>query len=159
MTNFFKNPCKPGTAPLFNNCTNRVSLRFIPLQMKPELYFDINTEESGGSLFRIKAPDGRFSFLYSHSRYNAQTEETEVFKTTYPSFEAFWQELTKDRQWFYQHPLYVHPEQRAFVQEQLKTVNWKTQGDLKWQLSHQRQWTKVLSDPKDYYTPPSTQQI
>jgi hypothetical protein len=39
----------------------------------------------------------------------------------------------------------------------LKTVNWKTQGDLKWQLSHQRQWTKVLSNPTDYYTPPAQQ--
>lgn len=123
--------------------------------MKPELYFDINTEDSGGSLFRIQAPDGSLSFLYHHSTYNLDTDATDVFQTKYPSFEAFWQELTKDKQWYYQHPLYVHPEQRAFVQEQLKSVNWNTQGDKKWQHSHQRQWTKVLSDPKDYYTPPS----
>ena len=156
MTNFFKNPCKPGTAPLFDDGEIEVRLQLIPLQMKPELYFDINTEESGGSLFRIKAPDGSVSFLHQHSRYNAQTDETEVFQTTYPTFDAFWQELIEDKQWYYRHPLYVHPEQRAFVQEQLKTVNWKTQGDLKWQLSHQRQWTKVLHDPKDYYTPPQS---
>jgi hypothetical protein len=124
--------------------------------MKPELYFDINAEDSGGSLFRIKDPNGTFSFIYHHSTFDADTDATKVFQTEYPSFETFWQALTKDKQWFYQHPLYVHPEQRAFVQEQLKNVNWKIQGDTKWQLSHQRQWTKVLSDPTDYYNPPAS---
>lgn len=123
--------------------------------MKQELYFDINSETSSGSLFRIQEPDGRFSFIYHHSSYNAQTDAVRVFQTPYLSFEAFWLVLTNNRQWFYMHPLYVHPEQRNFIREQLKTANWKIQGDVKWQQSHQRQWTKVLSDPKDYYNPPS----
>jgi hypothetical protein len=121
--------------------------------MKPELYFDINSEKSGGSLFRVQEPDGSFAYLYHHSIYDDQTDDIKVFQTPYLSFEAFWQVLTKDKQWFYMHPLYVHPEQRAFVKEQLKTVNWKVQGDVKWQQSHQRQWTKVLSDPYHYYKP------
>ena len=122
--------------------------------MKPELYFDINSEQSGGSLYRVKQEDGSFTFVYHYSTYDAEADETQLFQTIYPSFEPFWQELTKDPQWFYMHPLYVHPEQRDFVQEQLRTVNWKSQGDVKWQQSHMRQWTKVLSDPKDYYNPP-----
>lgn len=130
---------------------------FFPLHqtMKPELYFDINSEKSGGSLFRIKDADGSCSFKYYHSLYEDHKDDIKVFQTSYTSFEAFWKELTEDRQWFYMHPLYVHPEQRTFIQEQLKTVNWSIQGDLKWQQSHQRQWKKVLSDPKGYYNPPS----
>ncbi len=61
--------------------------------------------------------------------------------------------LTKDPQWYYRHPLFVHPEQRAFVREQLKTVNWDVHRDKKWQESHQRQWKKVLNDPGRYYDP------
>jgi hypothetical protein len=124
--------------------------------MKPELYFDINSESIGGSLFRIQEPDGSFSFLYHHSIYDVRTDDINVFKTPYVSFKAFWQVLTKNTQWFYMHPLYVHPEQRAFVQEALSGVNWKVQGDVKWQQSHQRQWTKVLSSSKDYYNPPAS---
>lgn len=123
--------------------------------MKPELYFDINSETSSGSLFRIQEPDGRFSFIYHHSIYDARTDDTKVFETPYLSFEAFWQALIKNKLWFYMHPLYVHPEQRAFVQEQLKTVNWKVQAGIKWQHSHQRQWIKVLNDPSHYYKPPA----
>src|SRR6478672_1702521 len=123
--------------------------------MKPELYFDINSETSGGSLYRMDQPDGRKSFLYHHSTYDPDTDDTKIFQTTYDSFDTFWQELTKDKLWFYKHPLYVHPEQREFINEQLKKVNWKIQGDVKWQASHQRQWTKVLSAGTDYYSPPS----
>jgi hypothetical protein len=117
--------------------------------MKPELYFDISSEESGGSLYR--QPDQ--SFLWHHSTYNDDEDETKVFKTTYPSFEAFWKALTTDRQWYYQHPMFVHPEVRPFVGEQLKKADWSVQGDAKWQISHQKQWTKVLSDRPGYYNP------
>ena len=119
--------------------------------MQKELYFDISSEQSGGSLFRIPNPGGEPSFLYNHSTYNDKTDEVKVFETRYPSFTAFWQELTKNREWFYLHPLFVHPEQRAFVREQLKSVNWNIHPNKKWQESHQRQWTKVLSDPESYY--------
>jgi hypothetical protein len=121
--------------------------------MKPELYFDIGSSESGGSLYRIRHGDGNFSFNYQHSTYDESRDELKVFETTYPSFEAFWMELIKNKEWFYQHPLYVHPEQRSFVQQQLQGVNWNIQPNKKWQESHQRQWKKVLTDPKDYYNP------
>ena len=121
--------------------------------MKPELYFDISSENSGGSLFRIKEADGRLAFVYHHSNYDAPTDAIQVFQTPYENFEAFWANLISNKQWYYLHPLFVHPEQRAFVREQLLMVNWKTQGDVKWQQSHQRQWRKVLSDPGNYYNP------
>lgn len=115
--------------------------------MKPELYFDISTGEWGGSLYR--QPDG--SFLWHHSTYNDDRDETKVFRTPYASFDAFWKMITQDAAWYFQHPLFVHPEVRPFVREQLKGVNWSVQGDFKWQNSHQRQWTKVLSSGADYY--------
>jgi hypothetical protein len=116
-----------------------------------ELYFDINAEESGGSLYRIKDESGKISFLYNHSIYDANRDEIKIFETAYASFNAFWQMLIKDKQWFYWHPLYVHPEQRDFIKEQLKQVNWSVHPDKKWQESHQRQWKKVLEDKDDYY--------
>jgi hypothetical protein len=122
--------------------------------MNRELYFDISKEDKGGSLFRVPAEGGAPHFIYSHSTYDDRTDEVKVFETIYPDFAAFWKELTRDQQWFYQHPLFVHPEQRDFVREQLQTVNWNVHPNKKWQESHQRQWKKVLTDPRSYYTPP-----
>jgi len=62
--------------------------------------------------------------------------------------------LLVDPEWYYRHPLYVHPEQREFVREALKRVNWGVHPDKKWQESHQRQWKKVLEDPGTYYRGP-----
>ena len=119
--------------------------------MQRELYFDISAEGSGGSLYRIKDDAGNYSFLYQHSTYDDNRDEIKIFETTYASFTGFWQMLIKDPQWFYQHPLFVHAEQRAFVSEQLQKVNWAVHPDKKWQDSHQRQWKKVLTDKDDYY--------
>ena len=118
--------------------------------MAKELYFDISAADSGGSLYRVEERDG-VAFLYNHSTYDDSTDEVSVFDTWYTSFEAFWKMLTADPQWYYWHPLFVHPEQREFVREHLKRVNWTVHPDKKWQESHQRQWKKVLSDPEDYY--------
>ncbi len=117
--------------------------------MKQELYFDISSEASGGGLYRL--PDG--SFVWHHSTYNEDRDETNVFETPYATFALFWQMLTRDRQWYYQHPLFVHPEVREFVGAELQNANWQVQGNAKWQQSHQRQWTKVLSDRPGYYNP------
>ncbi|MHA4809263.1 hypothetical protein ACX0G9_14220 [Flavitalea flava] len=122
--------------------------------MDRELYFDVSSEKSGGSLFRIRQ-EGDVSFYYNHSTYDEKRDEVKVFETNYPDFSAFWTFLTKDTHWFYLHPLYVHPEQRSFVQEQLKKVNWSVHPNKKWQESHQRQWKKVLTDPGAYYAGPS----
>src|SRR5687768_13950580 len=108
--------------------------------MKPELYLDISGEESGGSLMRTMRSDGTASFVYHHSTYDAQRDEIKVFETAYASFEAFWQQLMKNREWFYLHPLFVHPEIRSFIKQKLQGVNWSVQGDERWQRSHQRQW-------------------
>jgi hypothetical protein len=118
--------------------------------MAKELYFDIHAEDSGGSLYRVMDGD-EASFLYNHSKTDPVTGEVSVFDTWYVSFEAFWKVLTGDPEWYYRHPLFVHPEQREFLREQLKQVDWSIQPNKKWQESHQRQWTKVLSDPAGYY--------
>jgi hypothetical protein len=119
--------------------------------MHRELYFDISSEDSGGSLYKIAGGNGSSSFYYNHSTYNDDKDEVKVFETNYADFAGFWKDLTKDPKWYYRHPLFVHPEQRGFVQDQLKTVNWAIYPDKKWQESHQRQWKKVLTDPVNYY--------
>ena len=121
--------------------------------MSKELYFDIHGEDSGGSLYRVSEPDGDIAFLYNHSASDPATGEVEVFDTWYISFEAFGKRLTKDAEWYYRHPLFVHPEQRDFVRQRLKEANWEIYPDKKWQESHQRQWKKVLTDPTTYYRP------
>src|ERR1700761_3960732 len=119
--------------------------------MAKELYFDISDEDSGGSLFRVPEANGEVAFLYNYSVSDVRTGEVEVFDTWYVSFAAFWQALTKDREWYYRHPLFVHPEQREFVRKALEGVNWAVHPNKKWQESHQRQWKKVLTDPVNYY--------
>ncbi|HEY4109660.1 hypothetical protein [Puia sp.] len=119
--------------------------------MAKELYLDISTEDSGGSLYRVIDGKGEAAFLYNHSQIDPLTDEVTVFDTWYVSFDAFWKNLTTDPKWYYWHPLFVHPEQREFVREQLTRVNWAVHPDRKWQESHQRQWKKVLADPEGYY--------
>src|ERR1700730_2871971 len=109
-----------------------------------ELYFDISSEKMGGSLYRIKNAGGESSFNYHYSTYDENSDEIKVFKTSYSSFADFWQALVKNKEWFYLHPLFVHPEQRDFVREQLESVDWNIHQDMKWQESHRRQWRKVL---------------
>ena len=121
--------------------------------MQKELYFDISSPESGGSLFRINN-EGKISYYYNHSTYDDNKDELKVFETNYNSFNEFWDALIKNKEWFYLHPLFVHSEQREFIKEQLKTVNWHIHPNKKWQESHQRQWKKVLNDPSAYYNPP-----
>ena len=122
--------------------------------MSKELYFDISSEHSGGSLYRVTGESGAQPFYYNHSTYDDDKDEVKVFETWYPDFAAFWAMLTRDPKWYYRHPLFVHPEQRAFISEQLKKVNWSVHPDRKWQESHQRQWKKVLEDPGTYYRGP-----
>jgi hypothetical protein len=119
--------------------------------MPKELYFDISSEESGGSLYRITEAGGEVHFYFHHSTYDSDRDEVKVFENVYIDFAAFWKVLSKDPQWYYLHPLFVHPEQRDFIKEQLKLVDWNVHPNKKWQESHQRQWKKVLSDPDTYY--------
>jgi len=115
------------------------------------LYIDISNEDAGGSLYRISAPDGGVHFNYNHSTYNSDTDELKVFDDHFADFQSFWNFIKQDRHWFYLHPLYIHPEQRDFIRQELLSANWSVAGDKKWQDSHQRQWKKVLTDPAVYY--------
>ena len=124
------------------------------INMERQLYFDISSEETGGSLYRINSKDGH-TFIYHYSLFDDKTADVKVFQASYPDFESFWSKLTSDREWFYQHPLFVHPERRDFVKGELAHVDWGIKPDKKWQESHQRQWKKVLNDPDDYYTTPA----
>ena len=119
--------------------------------MQKELYFDISSEESGGSLYRLKDGAGKVSFIYNHSTYNAESDEIKIFETVFSSFAAFWQMITQNKEWFYLHPLFIHQEQRAFISEQLQHANWAIHHNVKWQLSHQKQWKKVLGGNDNYY--------
>jgi hypothetical protein len=119
--------------------------------MAKELYIDISNEEAGGSLYRITSEDGNIHFYYNHSTYNADTDELKTFDSQYADFKAFWNYIIKDPHWFYLHPLFIHPEQRDFIKKQLENVNWNVNPNKKWQVSHQRQWKKVLTDPGAYY--------
>ena len=121
------------------------------LHMPKELYFDISSEDSGGSLYRITGENEGLPFYYNHSTYDDDKDEVKVFETQFADFAAFWKDLVKDPKWYYRHPLFVHPEQREFVREQLAKVDWGVHPDKKWQESHQRQWKKVLTDPGQYY--------
>lgn len=121
--------------------------------MQKELYFDISSVEKGGSLYRVTNENSKPFFYYSHSTYDEDRDEIKIFESTYPCFETFWEELIKNKEWFYLHPFFVHPEQREFIREQLQTVNWNIHPDKKWQESHRRQWKKILSDPEKYYRP------
>lgn len=123
--------------------------------MQKELYFDISSAETGGSLYRLKGGGVSNSFYYNYSTYDEDKDEIKVFEEHYPDFASYWAALIKDPKWHYLHPLFVHPEQREFVTAQLKNVNWSLHPDKKWQESHQRQWKKVLTDPPRYYGPPN----
>ena len=120
--------------------------------MQKELYFDISSEQKGGSLYRISR-NGQPAFYYNHSTYDDNRDALKLFETYYDSFADFWRELTAQSEWFYMHPLFIHPEQRDFVRNELSKVNWEVHSNKKWQDSHQRQWKKVLSDPGSYYSP------
>ncbi|HMC85439.1 MAG TPA: hypothetical protein VKI61_07930, partial [Chitinophagaceae bacterium] len=85
---------------------------------------------------------------------NSDKDELKVFETDYKDFAAFWTYITSNKQWFYLHPLFIHPEQRDFIKQQLQGVNWSVSSNKKWQESHQRQWKKVLTDPGQYYKGP-----
>ena len=120
--------------------------------MAKELYFDISSENSGGSLYRVTG-EGDPHYHYNHSTYDDAKDEVKIFGTRYADFAEFWNMLTRDRKWYYLHPMFVHPEQREFVRQQLAAVDWSVHPDRKWQESHQRQWKKVLTDPDTYYRP------
>ena len=121
------------------------------MKSNEELYFDISSEKQGGSLYRIVNENSIPFYKYQYSLYDEDRDEIKVCEKIFGGFHEFWTDLIGDKEWYYLHPLFVHPEQREFVKKQLENVDWSIHPDMKWQLSHQRQWKKVLSDPPDYY--------
>jgi hypothetical protein len=115
-----------------------------------ELYFDISSEESGGSLYRVTEGSSSM-FIYNYNEYDDHTGDFRAGERSFLRFEDFWKYLTANPEWHYMHPLFVHVEQRDFIRSALQQVNWNIHPDVKWQASHQRQWKKVLTDPEDYY--------
>lgn len=126
------------------------TVNFKSVIMFKQLYFDISSEQTGGSLYRID-DNGRQFFIYQYSNYDDERDKIEVSELTFNTFSEFWQMIVKDPEWFYLHPLYVHPEQRDFIRQQLENADWSVHANRKWQESHQRQWKKVLTAADDYY--------
>ena len=124
--------------------------------MKKELYFDIVSDEGAGGLYRITSPGSRVHFYYHYSITDIETDITSNHESDYPDFAGFWKTFSADRLWFCLHPLYLHPDQRAFVKKQLNAVNWNVVEDEKWREMYARQWNKVLNGPADYYAPKLT---
>ncbi len=123
--------------------------------MNKELYFDIVSDEWAGGLYRLTTEAGITNFYYHHSLSDLESDNnnTTVSETNYPGFAAFWKQFTTSNRWFTFHPLYIHPDQRRFIQEELGKVNWKLVADEKWRDMYQRQWNKVLNNPAEYYKP------
>jgi hypothetical protein len=124
--------------------------------MTKELYFDIVSDEWAGGLYRIVSESGKLSFYYHHSLSDLEDDEhhkTRITETDYNDFASFWKTFILTPRWFTLHPLYIHPDQRPFIKEELRKVSWNTVADEKWREMYQRQWNKVLSSPAEYYKP------
>ncbi len=123
--------------------------------MNKELFFDIVSDEWAGGLYRLNDDKGNKSFYYHRSSSDLDEDKNTnaVIENNYNSFTEFWAEFIKDNRWFTLHPLYIHPDQRPFIKEELKNVNWKVVTDEKWRDMYQRQWNKVLTNPASYYQP------
>ena len=121
--------------------------------MQKTLYFDIVSDESAGALTLLTSEDGNRSFHYHESASDLEYEKTINKEDTFVSFAEFWKFFTRDPKWFLLHPLFIHPDQRDFVRQQLKKVNWNIVEDEKWQNMYQRQWNKALTGPAQYYKP------
>jgi hypothetical protein len=123
--------------------------------MDKELFFDIVSDEWAGGLYRVTSDSGTTNFYYHHSLSDLEddNQKTTVTESFFPGFAAFWKQFTLNNRWFTFHPLFIHPEERAFIREELKKVNWKLVADDKWREMYQRQWNKVLNNPASYYKP------
>jgi len=132
------------------------ALKVTSIIMNKELYFDIVSDEWSAGLYKLTAATGAISYYYHHTLSDLEDENHNtavVTETNYPGFAAFWEYFTMNGRWFTYHPLYIHPEQRPFIKEELKKVNWTSVADQKWRDMYQRQWNKVLNNPAVYYKP------
>ncbi len=121
--------------------------------MREDLYFDIMSVEGAGGLYVVEPASAEKHFRYHYTSSDLENDKTTNTSARYSSFEEFWKEFIKNNRWFTLHPLYIHPEQRPFIKEELRKVNWKVIADEKWRDMYQRQWNKVLNNPAEYYKP------
>lgn len=118
-----------------------------------DLYFDVVSEEGAGGLYRLTNSDGGVHYYYHYSSSDLETGKVYSAESRYEKFADFWNQFIRNTLWFCLHPLYVHPEQRPFIKQQLDIVNWQLVQDDKWREMYKRQWNKVLSNPPEYYKP------
>lgn len=121
--------------------------------MNKELYFDIVSEEGAGALYYITTNDGKKNFYYHYCSSDLETGDAENTETDFLNFIDFWKYFIADKNWFCLHPLYIHPELRAFIKQQLNNISWRLVTDDQWRVMYQRQWNKVLNNPAEYYKP------
>lgn len=121
--------------------------------MQKELYFDVVSEEGAGGLYRLRGNNDGARFTYHYSSADLETDKVITSETSFDEFAGFWNFFVADPLWFCLHPLYIHPDQRAFVKQQLAKIDWNIVRDEKWREMYQRQWNKVLTNPAAYYSP------
>ena len=121
--------------------------------MQKELYFDIVSEEGAGALYCITASDGNTNFYYHYCASDLDSDRTETKESDFKDFTDFWKDFASDKKWFCLHPLYIHPELRPFIKQQLDNISWRLVTDDHWRIMYQRQWNKVLNNPAEYYKP------
>jgi len=121
--------------------------------MPKELYFDIVSDQGAGGLYLVIAGDGSTTFYYHYCSTDLETDRVETTEANFNNFTDFWKHFTSDIKWYCLHPLYIHPELRSFIKQQLDNVSWKLVKDDHWRVMYQRQWNKVLNNPAEYYKP------
>ncbi len=121
--------------------------------MHKELYFDFVSEDGSAAVDRITNEQSDTYFNYQYSSSDLERDRMMVAEKRFETFNEFWTTFVENKQWFCLHPLFIHPEQRPFIREKLKAVNWSSVKDEKWQDMYQRQWNKVLNGPATYYKP------
>ncbi|MEJ7768300.1 MAG: hypothetical protein WKF89_10855 [Chitinophagaceae bacterium] len=121
--------------------------------MEKELYFDIASEIGAGALYLITSNDNNKSFYYHYCSSDLETDRVENTESNYADFTDFWKHFISDKNWHCLHPLYIHPELRIFIKQQLDNISWRIVKDDHWRVMYQRQWNKVLNNPAEYYKP------
>ncbi|MEJ7737664.1 MAG: hypothetical protein WKF97_09580 [Chitinophagaceae bacterium] len=123
------------------------------MSVQKDLYFDVVSEEGAGGLYRLTNTGGGIEFYYHYSSADLESDKVYAAESRYNRFADFWKQFIRNNRWFCLHPLYIHPEQRAFIKQELNKVNWELVEDEKWRDMYRRQWNKVLGDPPVYYKP------
>src|SRR5689334_8852875 len=121
--------------------------------MNKELFFDFVSEDGSGAVEKLAGAEKPDQYQYQYTSSDLENDKIQITNKAFDSFEAFWTAFIQNKYWYCLHPLFIHPEWRAFIKEKLKKVNWSLVEDEKWREMYQRQWNKVLTAPATYYRP------